>query len=154
MNRAEIFSFDPKTQEILERLSVPFAICQYIDKQVATIALSQGFCDEFDFESLEDAYRAMDGDMRRAAHPDDRTRVNGAAYHFTAFNAPYDIEEQGIFLRVFLTWKSWRRRKTARKSSTTLTGPLPKPGLMCITSPSSDAYRKASFMITSIASIC
>ena len=47
MNPTEKFSFDPKTQEILEHLTIPFAIYQYIDKRVVTIALSQGFCDEF-----------------------------------------------------------------------------------------------------------
>ncbi len=38
----EEYSFDQKTQDILERLPIPFTIYQYIDKQVVTIALSQG----------------------------------------------------------------------------------------------------------------
>ena len=91
MSSTEKFSFDQKTQETLEHLSVPFAIYQYIDKRVVTIALSQGFCDEFGFQSLEDAYRVMDNDMYRAAHPDDKTRAADAAYRFAAFDAPYDI---------------------------------------------------------------
>ena len=91
MNPTEKFSFDPKTQEILEHLTIPFAIYQYIDKRVVTIALSQGFCDEFGFENLEDAYRVMDSDMYRATHPDDKTRVADAAYRFAAFDAPYNI---------------------------------------------------------------
>lgn len=91
MDHTEKFSFDQKTQEILEHLSIPFAIYQYIDKRVVTIALSQGFCDEFGFQKLEDAYRSMDNDMYRATHPDDKTRVADAAYRFAAFDAPYDI---------------------------------------------------------------
>ena len=91
MNDTERFSFDQRTQEILEGLSIPFAIYQYIDKRVVTIALSRGFCDEFGFKTLEDAYRVMDGDMYRATHPDDKTRVADAAYRFAAFDAPYDI---------------------------------------------------------------
>ena len=91
MDPAEKYSFDRRTQEILEHLTIPFAIYQYIDKRVVTIALSQGFCDEFGFRTLEDAYRVMDTDMYRAAHPDDKTRVADAAYRFAAFDAPYDI---------------------------------------------------------------
>ena len=32
MNAAERFHFDERTQEILEHLTIPFAIYQYIDK--------------------------------------------------------------------------------------------------------------------------
>ncbi|MBR6185545.1 MAG: EAL domain-containing protein [Clostridia bacterium] len=91
MASTEKFSFDRKTQEILEHISIPFAIYQYIDKRIVTIALSQGFCDEFGFKSLEDAYFAMNNDMYRATHPDDKTRVADAAYRFAAFDEPYDI---------------------------------------------------------------
>ena len=91
MNPTERFSFDQRTQELLESLEVPFAIYQYIDKRVVTIALSQGFCEEFGFRNLEDAYHAMDNDMYRATHPDDKTRVADAAYRFAAFDCPYDV---------------------------------------------------------------
>ena len=91
MNPTERFYFDTRTQEILENITIPFAIYQYIDKRVVTIALSQGFCSEFGFKKLEDAYSAMDNDMYRATHPDDKTRVADAAYRFAAFDIPYDI---------------------------------------------------------------
>ena len=91
MNPTEQFRFDRRTQEILESLTIPFAIYQYIDKRVVTIALSRGFCDEFGFRRMEDAYHAMDTDMYRATHPDDKTRVADAAYRFAAFDVPYDI---------------------------------------------------------------
>ena len=91
MNSTERFYFDKRTQEILESLTIPFAVYQYIDKRVVTVALSKGFCDEFGFKSLKDAYAAMDNDMYRATHPDDKTRVADAAYRFAAFDIPYDI---------------------------------------------------------------
>ena len=91
MNPTERFYFDQRTQEILEGLTVPFAIYQYLDKRVVTVAISQGFCDEFGFKKLEDAYYAMDTDMYHGTHPDDKTRVAEAAYRFAAFDAPYDI---------------------------------------------------------------
>ena len=91
MEPTEKFTFDARTQEILERITIPFAIYQYIDKRVVTIAVSQGFCEQFGFQSLEDAYHVMNTDMYRATHPDDKTRVADAAYRFAAFDAPYDI---------------------------------------------------------------
>ena len=91
MNPTERFYFDQRTQEILESLTVPFAIFQYIDKRVVTVALTQGFCDQFGFSKLEDAYRLMDNDMYHSVHPDDVTRVAEAAYRFAAFDAPYDV---------------------------------------------------------------
>ena len=91
MHSTEKFSFDPRTQELLEHLTIPFAIYQYLDKRVQTIALSQGFCGEFGFEKPEDAYLAMNSDLYRDIHPDDRTRVADAAYRFAAFDLPYDI---------------------------------------------------------------
>ena len=47
MNPTDRFYFDQRTQEILEHLTIPFAVYQYIDKRVVTIALSQGFLDQF-----------------------------------------------------------------------------------------------------------
>lgn len=91
MNPTERFYFDARTQEILEHLTIPFAIYQYIDKRVVTVALSQGFCTEFGFKTLRDAYQAMDNDMYRATHPDDKSRVADAAYRFAAFDVPYDM---------------------------------------------------------------
>ncbi|MGX8699165.1 MAG: PAS domain-containing protein, partial [bacterium] len=91
MYSTEIFHFPKNTQDILEHLTIPFAIYQYFDKRVVTICLSQGFCDEFGFQKLDDAYHVMNDDMYRATHPDDRTRVADAAYRFAAFDAPYDI---------------------------------------------------------------
>ena len=91
MAAEEKYRFDDRTQAIFEGMTIPFAIYQDLDKRVVTIALSQGFCDEFGFKTLEDAYIAMDNDMYRATHPDDKTRVADAAYRFAAFDVPYDI---------------------------------------------------------------
>lgn len=91
MNPMEKYCFDQKTQEILEGLTIPCAVYQYVDKRVVTIALSKGFCDEFGFRKPEDAYAAMDNDMYRACHPDDKARVADAGYRFAAFDEPYEV---------------------------------------------------------------
>ena len=50
MTPAEKYRFDPQTLETLERLSVPFAVYQFVDKKVVTLALSEGFCKLFGCE--------------------------------------------------------------------------------------------------------
>ena len=72
MNTDKKYSFDKNVKGLLENLSIPFAIYQFIDKKVVTILLSKGFCDEFGFKDLEEAYQVMDSNMFRAAHPEDR----------------------------------------------------------------------------------
>ncbi len=91
VNPTERYYFDRRTQEILENLSIPFAIYQYIDKRVVTITLSRGFCDLFGIKTLKEAYYTMNNDMYRSTHPDDKARVADAAYRFAAFDNPYDI---------------------------------------------------------------
>ncbi|MBQ6550925.1 MAG: EAL domain-containing protein [Lachnospiraceae bacterium] len=91
MNPSAKYEFDPRTQDILEHLTIPFAVYQFIDRRVVTIAVSQGFCDEFGFTTFEDAYYIMDNDMYRTTHPDDRNRVAEAAYRFAAYDAPFDV---------------------------------------------------------------
>ncbi|MBQ3295061.1 MAG: EAL domain-containing protein [Erysipelotrichaceae bacterium] len=91
MNTDKKYSFDKNVKGLLENLSIPFAIYQFIDKKVVTILLSKGFCDEFGFKDLEEAYQVMDSNMFRAAHPEDRMRVEDASYRYAAFDEPYDI---------------------------------------------------------------
>jgi hypothetical protein len=91
MNSDRKYRFDNEIRGLLEDLSIPFAIYQFIDKKVVTILLSKGFCDEFGFKDLNEAYHVMDSDMYRAAHPEDRTRVEDAAYRYAAYDEPYDI---------------------------------------------------------------
>ena len=91
MNSDRKYRFDKEIRGLLEDLSIPFAIYQFIDKKVVTILLSKGFCDEFGFKDLNEAYHVMDSDMYRAAHPEDRTRVEDAAYRYAAYDEPYDI---------------------------------------------------------------
>lgn len=46
----EKYRFDSATHSMLDKLCVPFAVYQLVDKRVETILLSDGFCDLFGFE--------------------------------------------------------------------------------------------------------
>ena len=90
MTPAEKYRFDPQTLETLEHLSVPFAVYQFLDKRVVTLALSDGFCRLFGYEDRAQAYDDMDHDMYKDAHPDDVARIANDAYLFATEGGRYE----------------------------------------------------------------
>ena len=87
----EKYQFDSATKAALEKLRVPLAVYQFIDKRVVTILLSDGFCELFGFDNKDDAYYVMDHDMYRATHPEDRARAADAAYRFATEDGRYEV---------------------------------------------------------------
>ena len=87
----EKYQFDSATKAALEKLRVPLAVYQFIDKRVVTILLSDGFCELFGFDNKDDAYYVMDHDMYRATHPEDRARAADAAYRFAIEGGNYEV---------------------------------------------------------------
>ena len=87
----EKYQFDSETKAALEKLRVPLAVYQFIDKRVVTILLSDGFCELFGFDNKDDAYYVMDHDMYRATHPEDRARAADAAYRFAIEGGNYEV---------------------------------------------------------------
>ncbi|SDA18425.1 diguanylate cyclase (GGDEF) domain-containing protein [Ruminococcus sp. YE71] len=89
MNR---YRFADTEQAHIEESRVPFAIYQFIDKRVVTIALSAGFMKLFGYDDdLERAYYDMDNDMYKETHPDDVARIADAAFRFATENTKYDV---------------------------------------------------------------
>lgn len=78
----EPFHFPTILEEAIKSSPVPFAVYQFIDQKVVTLALSQGFLDLFGLPSYEAAVQLMDSDMYRGTHPDDVARVADLAYRF------------------------------------------------------------------------
>jgi len=84
------YRFSAEELSFMERSRIPFAIYQFIDKRVVTLALSAGFCDLFGYE-LAEAYKLMDSDMYRDSHPDDVARIAGEAYRFATEGGEYNV---------------------------------------------------------------
>ena len=87
----EKYRFDEQTMSVFERSCIPFAIYQFIDRRVVTLALSDGFLELFGFEEREDALWVMDNDMYRDAHPEDASRIADAAFRFATEGGRYDV---------------------------------------------------------------
>ena len=88
----EKYQFTDAQRALVEGLQVPFAVYQFIDKRVVTIALSDGFCKLFGYADRAQAYFDMDNDMYKDTHPDDAVRMANAAFRFaTESDDRYDV---------------------------------------------------------------
>ncbi|MBR6184921.1 MAG: EAL domain-containing protein [Clostridia bacterium] len=101
----EKYQFSKAELAGMEASPVPFAVYQFINKRVVTLALSAGFCELFGFSDRQEAYGVMDSDMYRATHPEDVGRIAEAAVRFATEGGEYnvlyrskDIEEKQTFV--------------------------------------------------------
>jgi hypothetical protein len=85
------YQFEEQELKLIEGSSIPCAVYQFIDKRVVTIALSSAFCEMLHYEPMEEAYRLMDNDMYRDAHPDDVARIADAAFRFATDGGEYNV---------------------------------------------------------------
>lgn len=89
--RMEKYQFDAKDFSELEKLKIPFAIYQFIDKRVVTVLLSDGFCELFGYDDKAKAYHDMDNNMYKDTHPDDVARIANEAFRFATRGGKYEV---------------------------------------------------------------
>ena len=87
----ERYQYTKSELALIEESCIPFAVYQFIDKRVVTIALSAGFCELFALDDQKAAYELMDNDMYRDVHPDDVARISDAALDFATTGGDYNI---------------------------------------------------------------
>ena len=83
------YEFGDSERTILEKLNIPMAIYQFIDKRVVTLLVTDGMCN-FMGMSREDVIDNLDNDMYRDTHPDDKARVADAALKFASGGDSFD----------------------------------------------------------------
>ena len=87
----ERYQYNTTELALIEESCIPFAVYQFIDRRVVTIALSAGFCELFALDDQKAAYELMDNDMYRDVHPDDVARISDAALDFATTGGDYNI---------------------------------------------------------------
>ena len=87
----EKFEYDKEELSLLERACVPLAIYQYVDKQIVTLAISDGFLDLFEIPDRERAIKTISKDLYYGCHPDDLAMLENAAHLFASTDQPYNI---------------------------------------------------------------
>ena len=84
------YCYTKEQKSFIESMRVPYAVYQFVDKRVVTIALSAGFCRLFGYEGFAEAYRDMDNDMYKDTHPDDIARIANDALRFATEGGRYE----------------------------------------------------------------
>lgn len=87
MNR---YQFDDTTKKTLEKLRVPLAVFQLINKKAVTILLSDSFCETLGINDRKEAMFMMDHNMFDMVHPDERARVHDEAVSFSYVGGKFD----------------------------------------------------------------
>ncbi len=85
------YKFSEIEFSLMEKLKIPFAVYQFIDKRVVTLVLSEGFCNLFGYEDKSKAYYDMDNNMYVNVHPDDVARIADEAVIFALKDEGYDV---------------------------------------------------------------
>ena len=84
------YRFEGDQQALMERMPMPFAVFQLVDKRIETLVVSDGFCDLLGAVSRESAYAAMNRNTYQNVHPDDVARVADAVYRFVRDGGDFD----------------------------------------------------------------
>ncbi len=87
----ERYEYSEEQRLLLEHLPVPFAVYQLIDKKVAALILSDGFCDLAGYRDRKQAYYEMDHNMFGFTHPEDKARIGEDTLHFVMGDGRYDV---------------------------------------------------------------
>ena len=85
------YQFDEAQRTLMEKMPVPFAVYQFLDRRVITLILSDGFCSLFGYENRERAYFDMDHNMYKDTHPDDASRIADVAFRFATEGGDYNV---------------------------------------------------------------
>ena len=65
------YEFSDAERKALEKLRVPLAVYQFLNKRVVTVLVSDGFIELLGYDSREKTIYAMDNNMYEDTHPDD-----------------------------------------------------------------------------------
>ena len=87
----ERYRFTKEQLALIEGMRQPFAVYQFLNKKVVTLALSDGFCELFGYDDRAEAYYDMDHNMYRDTHPDDVSRIANAALRFATVGGKYNV---------------------------------------------------------------
>ncbi|MBO4426203.1 MAG: EAL domain-containing protein, partial [Clostridiales bacterium] len=69
----------------------PFAVCQFLEKGVVTLVVSDGFCELFGYDDRTQAYSDMNQNMFRDIHPDDTALFTNAILSFGTEGGRLDV---------------------------------------------------------------
>lgn len=85
------YEFSDAERKALEKLRVPLAVYQFLNKRVVTVLVSDGFIEMLGYDSREKTIYAMDNNMYEDTHPDDKSYIADAAVNFAVNGGKYNV---------------------------------------------------------------
>ncbi len=76
------YELPQEQRAFIEAMRQPFAVCQYVEGGITTLAVSDGFCELFGYQNRAQAYADMSQHMFKNVHPDDTARFSNAILRF------------------------------------------------------------------------
>ena len=87
----ELFRFSENIQNAYENLQTPIAIFQYTENGIFPVTVSEGFCELFEFKSLEQAYDVLKEDSFSIIHTSDVKRIKEEILSLLSKDDRYDV---------------------------------------------------------------
>lgn len=86
------YTYPDEVRAALESQQQPLAVFQLVDNKIATVLVSDGFCQLLGYKERKQAMWDMEHEMYKDTHPDDRQRISDAALLFAASDdAEYEV---------------------------------------------------------------
>ncbi len=103
----EKYRYDNRELTLIENCCIPFAIYQFLNNRVVTIALSDGLLETFGYDDREEARNLMDHNMYRDTYPDDVARIENAAIRFATQDESYNVLYRTLIRGEYHLIHSW-----------------------------------------------
>ncbi|MBR6295924.1 MAG: EAL domain-containing protein [Treponema sp.] len=85
------FKYEENELRFIENSTIPFAVFQYCENKIMTVAVTAGLCKLFNNDDMKSVYELLDNNMYRDVHPDDVARISDAALRFATEEKTYDV---------------------------------------------------------------
>ena len=87
----ENYKMSKEELQRIESIPLPVGIYQYLNGEIITIALTDGFCELFGRENRDMGYYDMIDHLHKYDHPDDIARIDSMGAWFATGGEVYDI---------------------------------------------------------------
>ena len=87
----EKYRFSEEQRSLLEGMTIPLAIFQYLEQRIVPLVFSNGFCTMLGYEGPDQAYLDLERDLFLDIHDDDKSMVAASALRAVRGDGHFDV---------------------------------------------------------------
>ncbi len=87
----EKYRFSAEQRSLLERMTIPLAVFQYLEQRIVPLVFSKGFCAMLGYEGPDQAYLDLERDLFLDIHDDDKSMVAASALRAVRGDGHFDV---------------------------------------------------------------